>query len=141
MPTPQTLTIITPPNQAPPGPSQWILLIGPHSSAQTPFYTVLHILATESGYRITVEQDDAAKLEIVDAAAASPEACLVVCGVPRGQEGYKVFGAVEFALDSVEGLELERGDGNGDGNGEGCLWVEVFQSVLVEWGWIGERGQ
>ncbi len=139
MPTPQTLTIITPPNQAPPGPSQWILLIGPHSSAQTPFYTVLHILATESGYRITVEQDDDTKLEIVGAAAASPEACLVVCEVPRGKEGYKVFGAVEWALDCVEGSD--RGDGNGDDNGKGCLWVEIFQSVLVEWGWIGEGGQ
>lgn len=139
MPTPQTLTIITPPNQAPPGPSHWILLVGPHSSAPTPFYTVLHILATESGYRITVEQDDAAKLEIVDAAAASPEACLVVCEVPRGKEGYKVFGAVEFALDCVERSEWV--DGDGDGNGEGCLWVEVFQSVLVGWGWIGEGGQ
>lgn len=130
----QTLTIITPPNQ--PTPSHWILLIGPHSSSQTPFYTVLHILSTEAGYTVTVEQDDAAKLETVDAAAASPECCLVVCEVPKGKEGYRLFGALEWALAQVQGCAYTHAHTHARADGQGCLWVEVLLSVLAEWGWI-----
>lgn len=131
---PQTLTIITPPNStnAPLTPTHWILLIGPHSSSSTPFYTVLHILATESGYTTTVEQDDGAKLDILNAAAAAPDACLAVCAVPRGREGYRVFEALEWALQNG----YRHGSGNEYRNGNGCLWVEVFLAVLVEWGWM-----